>query len=233
MATTRIFSLLQILLMALLCRATSIRDPLLVAETSTSAAALTQTQGPALDSPKITVLVTYRRNQTGHLVAQVKLEDGDNKGQTSSAQTETASNSKASVANSAPGQQQLSDVIRYSFHTTGKNWDEARRICDQEGGHLAIINSETEWRVLHDLYALAPVINDVVTSDWAFIGFHDRFVEGEFLTIQGKPLESTGFTLWDSSEPSGNEDCGSISRNGGLNDIYCSYRLAFFCEQES
>lgn len=72
MATTRVLSLLQVLLMAVLCRAISLRDPDLLAETSRSAAALTQTQGPALNTPKVTLLVTYRRNQTGHLVAQVK-----------------------------------------------------------------------------------------------------------------------------------------------------------------
>jgi hypothetical protein len=51
----------------------------------------------------------------------------------------------------------------------------------------------------------------------------------------GRALESTGFTRWDSPEPNnldGNENCGSLSRYGGLNDIFCSFRLAFFCEQE-
>jgi hypothetical protein len=67
MTTTRVLSLLQILLMSALCRANSL-DPDLLAETSPSAAALTQTQGPA----KVTLSVTYHRNQTGHLVAQVK-----------------------------------------------------------------------------------------------------------------------------------------------------------------
>ncbi|XP_023722707.1 hemolymph lipopolysaccharide-binding protein-like, partial [Cryptotermes secundus] len=96
----------------------------------------------------------------------------------------SVSNSNVAITNSEPGQQQLSNVTRYSFHTTGKKWDEARRICDQEGSHLAIINSEAESRVLHDLYALTPFAKDVDRNNWAFIGFHDRFVKGEFLTIQ-------------------------------------------------
>jgi hypothetical protein len=97
---------------------------------------------------------------------------------------------------STRGQQQLSGVIRYSFHTTGKNWDEARRICDQEGGHLAIINSEAEFEVLQALYALTPVTNDVQRNDWAFVGLHDRFVEGEFLTIQGKRACLLPVSIW-------------------------------------
>lgn len=223
MATTTVLSLLPILLLAVSCRAISL-DP------DVSAAALTETQGPALNLPKVTLLVTYHRNQTGHLVAQVQLEHGNDQVQINSAQNATAPNSRALVGYSAAG------VRRYSIYTTGKNWDEARRICDQEGGYLAIINSEAEYRVLHDLYELVPITNDVESNSWAFIGLHDRFVEGEFLTIQGKPLESTGFTRWDYPEPNnigGNENCGSLSRHGSMNDIHCSWKLAFFCEQES
>jgi hypothetical protein len=92
----------------------------------------------------------------------------------------SAPNAKASTDGSALR------VTRYSIYTTGRDWDEARRICDQEGGHLAIINSDAEHRVLHDLYELEPISDDTDTNSWAFIGLHDRFVEGEFLTIQGK-----------------------------------------------
>jgi hypothetical protein len=100
------------------------------------------------------------------------------------------------VGSSARGQEKLSGVTRYSFYTIGKNWDEARRICDQEGGHLAIINSEAEFTVLQDLYKLVPVTNNVDTNSWAFIGLHDRFVEGEFLTIQGKRARSLPVSNW-------------------------------------
>jgi hypothetical protein len=71
MATMRVLSLLQILLTAVLCRAISL-DPDLLTETFPSAAALTETQGSALNTSKVTLSVTYHRNQTGHVVAQVK-----------------------------------------------------------------------------------------------------------------------------------------------------------------
>jgi hypothetical protein len=74
----------------------------------------------------------------------------------------------------------------YKFHKTGKNWDQARRTCEQEGGHLVVINSEAESKVLADLFASEPKINGVMHNNYAFIGFHDRYVEGEYLTIFGK-----------------------------------------------
>jgi hypothetical protein len=50
----------------------------------------------------------------------------------------------------------------------------------------------------------------------------------------GKPLGSTGFTRWSSSgqpdNAGGKENCGSIHRNGGMNDIPCPLKLAFICE---
>jgi len=50
-----------------------------------------------------------------------------------------------------------------------------------------------------------------------------------------KPLSSTGFTQWAGGQPDdagGNEDCGSVHRSGTLNDLICSKKHAFICEQE-
>ncbi|KAJ8876946.1 hypothetical protein PR048_021396 [Dryococelus australis] len=58
---------------------------------------------------------------------------------------------------------------------------------------------------------------------------------------QGTPLSSTGFSRWYASNQPDNygagpgnpgEDCGSVHRNGGLNDFQCNMKRAFFCEQE-
>lgn len=35
----------------------------------------------------------------------------------------------------------------HKFHTKAKSWNEARKICNDEGGHLAIINSLAEESV--------------------------------------------------------------------------------------
>ena len=71
----------------------------------------------------------------------------------------------------------------YKIHSELKNWQEAREICEQEGGHLAIINSEEESKVLQEIFA--PVAAKV-KGVWVFIGFHDLYKEGQYLTIFGK-----------------------------------------------
>ena len=62
-------------------------------------------------------------------------------------------------------------------------WHEARKICAQEGGHLAIINSEEESAVLRSIFA--PVA-EKVKKEWVIIGFHDLYNEGQYLTVFGK-----------------------------------------------
>jgi hypothetical protein len=74
----------------------------------------------------------------------------------------------------------------YKFHTVAKTWDEARRTCDAEGAHLAVINSEAELHVLTNLFRSVPTLRGVKYNQYAFIGFHDRFSEGEYLTVLGK-----------------------------------------------
>lgn len=51
----------------------------------------------------------------------------------------------------------------------------------------------------------------------------------------GKPLRSTGYNPWLRGQPDnagGKENCGSLHRKGGMNDISCPLKLAFFCELE-
>jgi hypothetical protein len=107
----------------------------------------------------------------------------------------SAPDSKAPGGYYAPGHELHPRGSRYSFHTTGKNWDEARRICNQEGGYLVVINSEAEYNVLQNLFQLAPN-TDADDNNFAFIGFHDRFVEGEYLTILGKRVCSFSVSIW-------------------------------------
>jgi hypothetical protein len=85
----------------------------------------------------------------------------------------------------------------YKVHSEPNTWHEARRICALEGGHLAIINSEAESKVLQSIFAPVAARLKVV---WAFIGFHDRYSEGQYLTIFGKhslsnSIERTEFNL--------------------------------------
>jgi len=83
----------------------------------------------------------------------------------------------------APGYELHRGVGYYKIHSGLKTWHEARQICAQEGGHLAITNSEEESKVLQSMFAPVAAKLNVV---WAFIGFHDMYNEGQYLTVFGK-----------------------------------------------
>ncbi|XP_046385506.1 hemolymph lipopolysaccharide-binding protein-like [Ischnura elegans] len=79
----------------------------------------------------------------------------------------------------------------YKFHPERRNFSDSLKVCTDEGGHLAIINSIPEANVLKTLYARH--------SDawrWAHIGFHDpreSGTRGNYETIFGESLKSAGY----------------------------------------
>ena len=66
----------------------------------------------------------------------------------------------------------------YKYHTTRQEWNAARITCQSEGGHLAVLNSEAEAKFI----AKIPT----ASYHWAFIGMHDYFKEGQWITIFGE-----------------------------------------------
>jgi len=83
----------------------------------------------------------------------------------------------------APGYELHRGVGYYKIHSELKTWHEARQICAQEGGHLAIINTEEESKVLQSMFGPVAAKLNVV---WVLIGFHDLYDEGQYLTVFGK-----------------------------------------------
>lgn len=75
-------------------------------------------------------------------------------------------------------------------------------------------------------------------KEQAYLGIHDMFEEGEWLTVFDESLYSTGFAEWSTNwfapQPDnygdGGENCGTLVVRGGMNDINCRKPLAFFCE---
>ncbi|XP_063529596.1 hepatic lectin-like [Cydia strobilella] len=123
----------------------------------------------------------------------------------------------------------------YKFHGQAKTWRKALAACHAEGGHLAVINSKTESSVLEKLYdEYADTITGAKEDRQAFVGF-SKFYDGVWATIYGETLSDAGFEGWDSKEPSNGdgileESCGSIHRNGKLNDAACFWTSPFICE---
>ena len=109
------------------------------------------------------------------------------------------------------------------------NWDEARRACMAEGGQLAIINSFEEEKLLVNWMKG----KDVST---AWLGVHDQFTEGDWVTLTGESLDATGYNRWTTVWPNlpdndgGNQNCGALIAAGGMDDDYCTRKFSYFCE---
>ncbi|XP_063243019.1 hemolymph lipopolysaccharide-binding protein-like [Bacillus rossius redtenbacheri] len=218
-------------------------------------------RGATCGSPTADMKLTIisRRNLTGHWEASLSLQHGtsdekdfedkstgpfelDLKHETAMCGGKQVIRIGATVTvpprRAGPGYELFPGLGYYKFHPETQVWDDARRTCDQEGAHLAVVNSEEESKVLQQLFGRHPQIKDAKYNDFAFVGFHDRYTEGSFVTIFGEPVSKTGFERWwargqpDNAGAPPGEDCGSVHRNGGLNDLPCDAKHAFVCEQE-
>ncbi|XP_072748004.1 hemolymph lipopolysaccharide-binding protein-like [Anoplolepis gracilipes] len=118
----------------------------------------------------------------------------------------------------------------HKLHLRKVLWNKARKICIQEGGHLAVINSKSEEKLLIRILEENKILE-------AWLGIHDLFEEGDWNTIMDESLEAMGFSKWMFGEKlnvpdntNGKEHCGVIMTDGGMNDRECTHAKAFFCE---
>ena len=82
---------------------------------------------------------------------------------------------KACPPPKALGYHVVPELGYYKVHDENKAWKSADEICRQEGTHLLIINSEFEHQ------ATRSMINRKDTAHW--IGFHDQYKEGHYVTV--------------------------------------------------
>uniref|UniRef100_A0A1V1G515 Putative LPSBP5 n=1 Tax=Reticulitermes speratus TaxID=60591 RepID=A0A1V1G515_9NEOP len=122
------------------------------------------------------------------------------------------------------GYRKFSESHYFGAHLKASIWVEARDICEKEGAHLAVINSEAEAKFVSSLWTS--------TLDWAYIGTHDLYVEGKYVTLYNETLSDAGYDRWYAGEPNGgtSENCGVINRNTLLGNYFCNLPLPFFCE---
>ncbi|XP_063358712.1 secretory phospholipase A2 receptor-like [Cydia amplana] len=125
----------------------------------------------------------------------------------------------------------------YKFHSNAKMWHEAAKVCHAEGGHLAIVNSDTEAEVLKEIFTKNPAItvSGAKHDDIAIVGFWKwgDNKDGNWLTIYGQPISEAGYAKWGKDQPNnfdGLQHWGSIQRTGLFDDIEYDDREPFFCE---
>ncbi|XP_069705081.1 hemolymph lipopolysaccharide-binding protein-like [Periplaneta americana] len=195
--------------------------------------------------------IKSRLNETGHLVAQVKLEDGsgmleDKKNYWEVDFDHDKSCSSVSGPKSLPGNSELPkrdipgpfyELIQnmgyYKLHNEPRKWFEAKYICQKEGAHLGIINSQIEAHYVKEMWNRLPKL----VSDWRkayiFLGLTDARIEKHWETIFDQPLEKTGYYKWGRNEPNGGtkQNCMVLHVDSGdLADATCDQEYPFLCE---
>ncbi|KAG7207839.1 hypothetical protein KM043_009440 [Ampulex compressa] len=121
------------------------------------------------------------------------------------------------------------DVAAHKLNPRLLTWNRARKACIEEGGYLAVINSLREEKLM------LKMLNDSGKSS-AWLGVHDQFEEGDWVTVKDEALESTGYSKWTtkfSNQPSnygGNQNCALLLKEGGMNDETCNFTRPSFCK---
>ncbi|KZC10280.1 PREDICTED: hemolymph lipopolysaccharide-binding protein-like [Dufourea novaeangliae] len=124
----------------------------------------------------------------------------------------------------------------HKLHTRAKTWNNARKSCKEEGAHLAIVNSKSEARVLTGIFNRIGLIIGTDHPDHAFLGIHDCYAEGDWVTILDDSLAEAGYTDWSNKwggQPDnggGGQNCGILLKDGTLDDFHCQTPLPYFCE---
>lgn len=120
------------------------------------------------------------------------------------------------------------NVGAYKFHHHLTSWFDARKTCLAEGAQLAVMDSPRK----RDLFQQWRGESNH-TSIW--LGFHDLFEEGKWVTMTGESIDTIGYNPWAKDEPDGgigglDFDCAMLFSHG-LGDWQCSDPLeGFICE---
>ena len=120
----------------------------------------------------------------------------------------------------------------YKLYNNALPWREAYKFCEQQGGHLATINSEEEQTFIYN------IIKNKSTRSYTWLGATDWYEEGNWKWITGSKIV---YYNWADGEPNNNydEDFLMIYNNSGKwndgTDIYYSDTKAysFICEFEN
>ena len=110
----------------------------------------------------------------------------------------------------------------YIFSKSGRDWNNSRRVCNDQGFDLVSIETEEEWQFISNEIQKRVTRN---ASAW-HIGLWKT--GGVWTWLSGEQLN---ISKWRDSEPDGNDDCAEISRNRGLlNGTSWNDKNAYICE---
>ncbi|KAJ9600647.1 hypothetical protein L9F63_026216, partial [Diploptera punctata] len=95
----------------------------------------------------------------------------------------------------------------YKYHPQKVTWLLAYSVCVSEGSRLVVLNSEGEAKSIAAKWNLP--------DSWAWIGIHDLFEEGVYVTIYNQTLKEAGYDKIQPGELNGgtSENCGGMTKN--------------------
>src|SRR5262249_52911559 len=107
----------------------------------------------------------------------------------------------------------------YRLRTAGKNWDAARTLCEEAGGHLAVIETEEEQALLARLFNV---------EFW--IGA--RRDASSFAWVTGPTVSFSAFAAGEPDGTPGTADCVAFNRGDAWVDADCELSKRYVCEYE-
>ncbi|KAG6455243.1 secretory phospholipase A2 receptor [Manduca sexta] len=117
----------------------------------------------------------------------------------------------------------------YRLHDLATNWNQARQICEAEGTALLVPDSLDE---MENLKLLMSNMKAHYTA--IFIGLHDKFSNGDYVTLKGESIAETMLELlWSQGTPdniNGTEHCVVMTREGLFDDRPCDDIYPFICK---
>ncbi|XP_076278648.1 C-type lectin lectoxin-Thr1-like isoform X1 [Lasioglossum baleicum] len=108
-------------------------------------------------------------------------------------------------------------------------WNTAREICMRDGGQLAVIDSADKEAVFRSW-----MTNETLNGVW--LGIHDLFEQGSWVTLTGEPVAAMTYYPWAKDEPNNwheNQHCGILwatLKTQGISDTSCTIKESFICE---
>lgn len=144
-----------------------------------------------------------KATQAGDLDEALKVRNtiADLEKQQESKNTLPASDAPKVVKQNIPKNAARFGKSRYFLVTEPKTWAEAKKLCEEQGGHLARIESAEE----HAFCAqLIQSLRNNGEHSWALVDGTDIETKGTYVFSNGEPVK---YVKWDVKKPTGRADC--------------------------
>nr|XP_002735967.1 PREDICTED: IgGFc-binding protein-like [Saccoglossus kowalevskii] len=124
----------------------------------------------------------------------------------------------------------------YEVNTTSETWSNAKDICEEKGGRLAIINEASVFNLVRQFIFNNGYDDDVRYGFW--FGLNDLVNESEFVWSDNTTLLDGDYTMWARDQPSGGirphgvQDCVQMWKRRAFkwDDANCETKKGYICE---